>query len=136
MLEHGKFNITISKNLVVIELFDSFNEQAANHAICELKKICGEFDEGFYLLEIAEKYTGATPEVLNMVSSLTTWLTKHKCLARALVFPDHVLLKIANLYEPELFSGILPTRHFETRQQALAWLDGFRTDKATSDKTV
>ena len=132
MLEHGKFKLSVQDNIVVIELFDAFNQHAANHAIDELKTLCQRFPDGFYLLEIAEEYSGATPEVLAIMNGFTRWLNQHNCIARAMVFPDTTLLKIANLYEADLFNTNLPTQHFSTTQQAQQWIEQLKntgTDK-------
>lgn len=88
MLEHGSFTLSTRGNIVLAEFNDVFNLEATTHLIEELKTLCSDFPQGFYFLELAQNFGGATPEVFNMADDFTSWLVVNVCLARAPLFPS------------------------------------------------
>lgn len=95
--EHGKFEIILENNIIVVTLEGELNEVAAKHYYAEMKVAAQNiYHKPFCVLTIATKFIGATPKAYIMANNCNKWLVSQKnFLRRAIIVKNKIYVDIA-----------------------------------------
>jgi len=119
MQKHGTVDLSWQENLLVVQTFGPFNEEAIEYIIAEAKKTVKNRPARLWKrLEILDEETLASPAVLARVKELNTWFEDNGCMQVAVVVCNEIQVyvteKVLNSY----------AKIFRDAEAAKKWLGG------------
>ncbi len=125
---HGDYKIKVEGEIIILHLYNSWNEDCSKAFLNDYKNIIlrKKFKQ-FGVLANLRKVEGATPEAIKLFQSITAWAFEQGQIARAIVYNSELEKFIATL---ALEDGLFPTKAFDEDKTAMTWLKqtGLKSD--------
>ena len=124
MNQHGSIQLAWQDGLLTMHTTGPFNEEGIDQAFLELRTNVSEANlPRWYRIDILDKETYGSPQVMSVISQSYLWAMTHGCQAIAIV--------CANRLQEQLLEQFTTRTHinlqsFLTAADALAWLDSQR----------
>ena len=125
MEKHGSYKLEQRDNLLILTLFDDFNEQGVLAYVSEMKDAIKALNgQPFLVLVDNRLLQGATPGAYQASEQYNQWLCEQNIIAKATVYP--------NIMFQHLDSKMVPSKQninyqtFSSLDEAKAWLSQFQ----------
>lgn len=123
---HGRWDISVNNLTLIMNISDSWNEEAAIKFSKELKEKAMPLTNGKWsIISIMDKWELATPDCQKHIIELSQWLVDHGCVRECHVFEGSALKQmIIENYKAENFDqNALIRRSFIDVKDAVSWLN-------------
>ncbi len=117
---HGNYKIKVIGEIIIIRLYNAWNEDCSRAFLNDYKNIIVKkrFKQ-FGVLADLRKIEGATPEAIKLFQNITAWAYEQGQIARAIVYNSEFKKYIVEL---ALEDGLFPTQAFDKEKTAMDWL--------------
>lgn len=117
---HGDYKIEISGEIIIVRLYNAWNEECSKAFLNDYKNIIVEerFKQ-FGVLADLKNLEGATPDAIKLFKSITAWTFEHGQIARAIVCNSDLKKYIIEL---ALKDNLFQTKAFDEETTAMRWL--------------
>lgn len=118
---HGRVTLIWEEDLLIVNPLGPLNEEGVVETINELKQtVVSAGLKSWVRLELWEKDTMGSPQVMENACHMFEWCEQHGCNAAAIVVDNFFQASLLK----ENFSGNFDV--FNNTQEALSWLDKYR----------
>jgi hypothetical protein len=129
---HGRFNLSVSNNILIARLSDSWNKECAEDFSINFKiKASSLLGEPWGHLVFLDNWDLGVPEMLPIITDLVTWCIENGLEKSAQVYNDSMIKKYSIDQMVVKQKGGFERRIFTEPDIALNWLSqyGFIVDK-------
>lgn len=118
---HGDFELSLTDNILQIDLKGSFNEAGALALTTEIKdKLRSIQDKPIYIIVNDKELVGITPEGFAILEKYNQWLNSKNLVAKAMVVNSSIIQDIDKRYIPS--STKQNIKFFTDLESARSWL--------------